>query len=251
MKNRRLSTLILLSFLGGGALIFSGFGGGNTGKTKPPNYDSSTFIPADFVCPVDQSNNLTVFLEFQPGAERVKLSIPRGYFDPRLTLRDNRTRRGQGLRIHGERFEPWPPELLPTRRAGPYVGFLLTEYNPLDRVAEKLSTNYLGYSITDPPIYRVEDAVLGLETLVSDEPPRRDFDVFQKDLFIARNDDGQITDVITCKKPGSVPFPGCRQYMESPLVDFSFYYSRELLEHWQILSRNARAFVSCITSTPS
>lgn len=211
-------------------------------------YDSSTFDPAPFVCPVDQSQNLTLFLELQPGAEKVRLSIPRGYFDPRLTLRDNRTRRGQVLRIHGESFEPWPPELLPIHKYGPYVGFLLTEYNPLDQVAKRLADLYLGYSILDPPEYSIVDAEFGLETLVSDKVPYIDYDVYKMDLFLARNDDGQITDVITCTKPGSVPYPGCQNYMESPLVDFKIRYSRELLEHWQTLSRNARAFVSCITS---
>ena len=224
-----------------------------TTEAARPIYDNSTFSPGEFVCPVDQSNNLTLFLEFQPGDEKIKLSIPRGYFDPRITLQNNRTRRGQVLRIHGERFEPWPPELLPIHLAGPYVGFLLTEYNPMDQVAEQFAGDYLGYKPTDIPKFRVVESIFGLETLVSDEPPVRpvEYNVFQSDLFIARDENGQITDVITCKKPGSVPSPGCAAYMESPLVDFQIGYSRELLPYWQTLSRNARAFVSCITSIPS
>jgi len=179
-------------------------------------YDSTRFRPAPFVCPVEQSQNLTLYLEFQPEAEKVRLSIPRGYFDPRLTLRDNRTRRGQVLRIHGERFEPWPPELLPVSKSGPYVGLLLTEYNPLQQVAERLAADYLGYRMADIPEFGVVDAIFGLETLVSDKQPYRDYDVFKMDLFIVRNDLGLITDVITCKKPESVPSPSCQQYMESP-----------------------------------
>ncbi|MBL4874401.1 MAG: hypothetical protein JKY41_13710 [Rhodobacteraceae bacterium] len=240
MKNKLLGTVLLLS-----VSLFDVAIGEST------VYDSTSFRPAPFVCPVEQSQNLTLYLEFQPRAEKVRLSIPRGYFDPRLTLRDNRTRRGQVLRIHGETFEPWPPELLPVSKSGPYVGLLLTEYNPLEQVAESLANLSLGYSISDTPDYRVADAIFDLETLVSDKQPYRDYDVYKMDLFIVRNDLGLITDVITCKKPESVPSPSCQQYMESPLVDFSFYYSRKLLEHWQILSRNAQAFVSCITTTPS
>ncbi|TMV02602.1 hypothetical protein FGK63_20455 [Ruegeria sediminis] len=227
---------------------------GAAAKSIADIYDASTFEPSPFICSSDQSTNLTVFLEFQPGAEKVRLSIPRGYFDPRLKLRDNTTRRGQVLRIHGESFTPWPPELLPKRQEGPYVGMLLTDYIPIDDLAVHHASLVRGYTATNVPEFYAVESILGLETLVSDAPPYIDPETSaysDTDLHISRNARGQITDVITCKKPGSVPYPGCQHYMDSPLVDFKIRYSLNLLPHWQDMSRNARAFVSCITSSPS
>ncbi len=222
-----------------------------TSRSTAEIYDASTFEPSPFICPSDHSTNLTVFLELQPGAEKVRLSIPRGYFDPLLKLRDDTTREGQVLRVHGERFTPWPPELLLKRQEGPYVGILLTDYRPMVTVAEHFATQVRGYTVADVPDFNAVDSILGLETLVSDAPPYRDPETSvynDTELYISRNSSGQITDVITCKKPGSIPYPGCRHYMESPLVDFDIDYSLKLLPHWQHMSRNARAFVSCITS---
>ncbi|WP_170328947.1 hypothetical protein [Ruegeria arenilitoris] len=222
-----------------------------TSRATAEIYDVSTFEPSPFICPSDHSTNLTVILELQPGAEKVRLSIPSGYFDPRVKLRDNTTRRGQVLRIHGEGFTPWPPELLPKRQEGPYVGILLTDYIPMDDLAVHHASLIRGYTATNVPEFYAVDSILGLETLVSDAPPFRDPETnvySDTDLHISRNSSGQITDVITCKKPGSVPYPGCRHYMESPLVDFDIGYSLKLLPHWQDMSNNARAFVSCITS---
>ncbi len=155
------------------------------------------------------------------------------------------------MRVHGESFTPWPPELLPKRQEGPYVGMLLTDYIPMDDLAVHHATLVRGYTATDVPEFYAVESILGLETLVSDAPPFRDPETSaysDTELYISRNSNGQITDAITCKKPGSVPYPGCRHYMESPLVDFDIDYSLKLLPHWQHMSRNARAFVSCITS---
>lgn len=222
-----------------------------TSRSTAEIYDASSFESSPFICPLDRSEDLTLFLEFEPGEERVRLSIPRGYFDPRLKLRDNTTREGQVLRVHGESFTPWPPELLPKRQEGPYVGMLLTDYRSMDTVAEHFATQVRGYTVADVPDFYAVESILGLETLVSDAPPFRDPETSaysDTELYISRNSSGQITDVITCKKPGSVPYPGCQHYMDSPLVDFKIRYSLNLLPHWQHMSRNARAFVSCITS---
>ncbi|CUH42845.1 hypothetical protein RUM4293_01734 [Ruegeria atlantica] len=222
-----------------------------TSRSTAEIYDPSSFESSQFICPLDRSEDITLFLEFEPGEERVRLSIPRGYFDPRLKLRDNTTREGQVLRIHGESFTPWPPELLPKRQEGPYVGMLLTDYRPMDTVAEHFATQVRGYTVADVPDFYAVESILGLDTLVSDALPFRDPETSaysDTELYISRNSSGQITDVITCNKPGSVPYPGCRHYMESPLVDFKIGYSLKLLPHWQHMSRNARAFVSCITS---
>ena len=96
-------------------------------KGKADPYDASTFEPSDFIYPTVQSDNITVFLEFQPYIEKVCLSTPRGYFDPRLKFRNNATRQDQVLLIQGEAFTPWQPELLPKNLEGPYVETLSTD----------------------------------------------------------------------------------------------------------------------------
>lgn len=214
-------------------------------------YDPSTFVSGKFVCPIDRTENITLLMELHPGDERFPVSIPRGYFDRRFSLKNYSIKQAQGLRIHGEQFEPWPRGLLPKSQVGPYIGMLLTDYIPLEELARVKADLSLGYRKTNRPEYKITDAVYGLETLMSDAPPYRVYDVFRYDLYIARNENGDIMDVITCNKPASVPYPGCQQYIETSLMDIKIRYSRGLLKHWQALSKNARTFVNCITSEPS
>ncbi|UWQ90214.1 hypothetical protein K3727_15645 [Rhodobacteraceae bacterium M382] len=61
-----------------------------------------------------------------------------------------------------------------------------------------------------------------------------------------RNEDGNVTDVIGCCRPGKAPDQSCEHYIEAGIFDVMISYASEFLPDWKRFSVQARSFFSCM-----
>ena len=75
--------------------------------------------------------------------------------------------------------------------------------------------------------------------------PWREGNSYTKDLFIAKDNDGHVTDMIYCSNR-QVPTPPCTHYFVMPeryLIRLSLSYNRDMLPYWQAIAANTRRFL--------
>lgn len=177
----------------------------------------------------------------------IKISVAAEYFDQRSIPADGSTREGLLLRMQATDFSPWPDEVRPHTSEGPLMGYLLTEYQPMDIVADRSARAEAGYSLIGEVEWTQKPGPFGLSVLIAPPPVEVHSALMgQKYVYVAVDEQGSITDVIRCERPGRTPFQSCDHLIEAGEIDIKLNYAPEFLADWARLSTGALQFLDCM-----
>jgi hypothetical protein len=100
-----------------------------------------------------------------------------------------------------------------------------------------------GFYIEKPTPFRRTGAIFfGFEQVVVPDGQSQDLE-----FFIHSNANGELTSVLYCSRIGAFPNPQCHLYEEIGLFEVSVDFRRTLMPQIEVITRHARAFVSCLT----
>ncbi len=127
------------------------------------------------------------------------------------------------------------------------MGYLLTEYQPFDIVADRSARAEAGYSLIGEVEWTRKPGPFGLSVLVAPPPVEVHSALMgQKDVFVAVDEQGSITDIIRCERPGRTPFQTCDHLIEAGEIDIKLNYAPDFLAEWARLSADALKFLDCM-----
>ncbi len=203
---------------------------------------------ADGICDQSDGTDVTIVLKDSDAVQKLSLKINQAYFDQRFIPQSGSEKRALGLRLNAMNFAPWPKEIRPHQSEGPYLRFLMASFLPFELIAQRFATFNLGYKFTDEIVWQERSGPNGLLTFVGPPltNPRKGFVSSRKDIYFARNDQGKMSDIIVCKRPGKTPFVSCEHFIEQGDVDIKLGYAPDFLPEWRRLSDDAKSFFDCI-----
>ena len=183
-----------------------------------------------------------------PSGQPLPLKIGSAYFDQRAIPKDGGSREGLLLTMQATDFSPWPRGLRPHSSEGPILSYLLTSIRPFDELAEILVKLNAGYSYTAAVTSTDAPGLFGLSVPTVAPPANPEGGPFfgKDDIYIARDQAGAITDIISCARPGRTPFQSCKHMIEAGEMDIQIRYAPEFLPDWKRLSSGARDFLNCM-----
>lgn len=203
---------------------------------------------AENICHRGGGNDVSIILQYSEDIRPIRLTIDRRYFDQRFIPQNDSVVRAKVLDLQATDFAPWPEGLRAHMSEGPYLSLLIATANDLELVAQRFTSMTLGYRLTDTVQWRDTDGPFGLKRLGAPPPsdPLTGGFFGRDDVYIARDTQGAVTDVIRCKRLGDTPFQTCNHLVEAGVADLKLLYALDYLPDWHRLSREARAFYSCI-----
>lgn len=203
-------------------------------------------------CPVKKGEEVRVTVVGPNPNDSILLGVDQAYFDPRMPPKRNFTATGIILRINALSFEPWPRELIPHDKYGPYLELQITgRLRELDQIEALFLRNAYSLGASDPVEWETEQGPFGLtvrkpRTKAGESRPAR---VGDDDIFVSIGKDEKIEDFIRCRRPDTfiqTPYRMCVHLIETGTFDLSLVYSTELFQNWRDISASAREFYSCI-----
>jgi len=205
---------------------------------------------AECTCDSGGSDTVTFWIETGSSPEPFRVTMPKNLLDNSFRPSPNSIQDGALLDVDIRDFSQWngTPKKLEQKQFK--LGILVSDFIELEEIVEYLTRSQANLASDDKVSFPVVTTEYGLER--SDHPrvagSWRDTEVFFFRPKTRANEDGNISDLITCKSPGSVPFPSCSQKISTPLADIKVTYRREYLKDWRIISDKTRKFWSCVTS---
>ena len=202
----------------------------------------------DNLCLRGDGDAVEITLQVSERAVPVVLRVDLGYFDQRFVPRSGSRRDGLLLSMQASDFAPWPNEVRPHQSEGPFMSYLISNFLDFELIAQRYTSNTLGYRVTDDISWIDSRGPYGLLSLVAPDAvqTRTGALVGDHDVFFSRDADGAISDVIKCLLPGETPFQLCSHLIDNGDEDIKLSYAPEFLPEWRRLSQNAKMFFRCM-----
>lgn len=128
-----------------------------------------------------------------------------------------------------------------------WMGFLVTDYVPLGRMALIMVENGRADANFNAPLsdYPQSSGPFSLSEIKSKAGEAAL--PFRKQVFLAATNQ-DLTAVLSCNAEGSVKNPGCEHYFYAAGLDVKLTYKRTELPNWQALQGDVTKFLICATS---
>ena len=126
--------------------------------------------------------------------------------------------------------------------------YLLTPYLPFDVVVDRKARLNAGHGYKGAVVWTDAPGPFGLAVPTAPTPTNPQGGPFlgKDDIYIASNQAGAITDIISCNRPGRTPFQICEHFIEAGEMDIKIAYAPEFLPGWKRLPSGARDFLNCM-----
>jgi len=191
---------------------------------------------------------ISVTLVMADGATPVPLLVDTAYFTQSSTPHDENVWDGLLLHMQATDFSPWPEKLRVHQSEGPLLSFLVAKFVPFDLALDRKARSNAGYGFLETVNWQEEPGPYGLFRLTAPppDPPRRGGLIGKNDVFYARNDAGEISDIVSCRRPSELPYRSCNHLIEGGDTDLQLRYAPEFLADWKRLSVMAADFFECM-----
>ena len=193
----------------------------------------------------DKSIQLTIL---PPSGVPLSLHLGTAYFDQRSIPQDGTTRGALFILMQATDFAPWPPEIRPHTSEGPLLMYLLTPLRTFEEVADARARLNAGYGYAETVVWADAQGPYDLSVPAVPPPAKPEGGPFTgaDDIYIARDEVGAMTDIISCARPGRTPFQTCQHLIEAGEMDIKISYAPEFLPDWKRLSTGATEFLRCM-----
>ena len=183
-----------------------------------------------------------------PSGKPLLLKVGAAYFDQRSIPQDGTTRGALFILMQATDFAPWPPEIRPHTSEGPLLMYLLTPLRTFEEVADARARLNAGYGYAETVVWADAQGPYDLSVPAVPPPAKPEGGPFTgaDDIYIARDEVGAMTDIISCARPGRTPFQTCEHLIEVGEIDIKIAYAPEFLPDWKKLSAGASEFLRCM-----
>lgn len=186
------------------------------------------------------------FLDMELEGLTLPIKLPRNYLEDMWDFNEGYTVPSHAFRVDIDTFDPIKTRDLKAfldEHGQRSLNILISDVISLSKVLETaILLDLQNHELFGGLIEQYEPE-LGL-TRIEPADPHPNHTI----IFTAKSVDGEITDVLSCRRPGDGVNQRCRHNFRVHNVDVNAGYDDEHLPSWQIIKSNVATFLGCMLS---
>lgn len=194
--------------------------------------------------------NHTIVMQLEH--REVKMRVPIDYFEDRWDRKDGFRDTAQLFSVDIGTFKMVTrPETAVRKKKGirSLLLILISDHIPMEILAPREAERSIRGGNPDRPLqeYVRMPGPYGLREIMSPSPKSKH--KFEKSIYLADDDAGNLSTILNCNVPGTILNPGCEHFFSAAGLDVSLTYDRSELPNWRRIQGEVTRFLNCATSS--